>query len=164
MSGPSAMPDETDQVEIAVEQFLFFSFSQSKLPGYILPAIPPLVLLIAVGVQRRILISPVPSGRCVLIAVGITWIVMALSAVHWISRLPAAARDVPEKMILQVSIIAISGGIAIVVLGFRRGREALLLSFFLAALCVELAGARVCPERPVAHDSMHDLFLGRLVA
>ena len=70
---------------------------------------------------------------------------MALSAVHWVNRLPAAARDVPEKMILQVSIIAISGGIAIVVLGFRRGREALLLSFFLAALCVELAGARVLP-------------------
>src|SRR6201987_4333327 len=129
----------------AIFPFLFFSFSQSKLPGYILPAIPPLVLLIAVGVQRRILISPVPSARCVLIAVGITWNVMALSAVHWINRLPAAARDVPEKMILQVSIIAISGGIAIVVLGFRRGREALLLSFFLAALCVELTGARVLP-------------------
>jgi 4-amino-4-deoxy-L-arabinose transferase-like glycosyltransferase len=129
----------------AIFPFLFFSFSQSKLPGYILPAIPPLVLLIAVGVQRRILTSPVPSARCVMIAVGITWIVMALSAVHWADRLPAAARDVPEKMILQVSIIAISGGIAIVVLGFRRGREALLLSFFLAALCVELAGARVLP-------------------
>ena len=129
----------------AIFPFLFFSFSQSKLPGYVLPAIPPLALLITVGVQRRILTSSVPSARCVLIAVGVTWIVMALSAVHWVNRLPAAARDVPEKMILQISIIAISGGIAIVVLGFRRGREALLLSFFLAALCVEFAGARVLP-------------------
>jgi 4-amino-4-deoxy-L-arabinose transferase-like glycosyltransferase len=129
----------------AIFPFLFFSFSQSKLPGYILPAIPPLALMIAVGVQRRILISAFPSARYVLIAVGITWIVTALSAVHWINRLPAAASDVPEKMILQLSIIAISGGIAIVVLGVRRGREALLLSFFLAALCVELAGARVLP-------------------
>jgi 4-amino-4-deoxy-L-arabinose transferase-like glycosyltransferase len=129
----------------AIFPFLFFSFSQSKLPGYILPAIPPLALLISVGVQRRTLVSSVPSARCDLIAVGVTWIVMALSAVHWVNRLPTAARGVPEKMILQVSIIAISGGIAIVVLGFRRGREALLLSFFLAALCVELAGARVLP-------------------
>jgi hypothetical protein len=80
----------------------------------------------------------------VLIAVGVTWIVVALSA-HWVTRLPAAARDVQEKMILQTSIIAISGGIAIAVLGFRRGREAILLSFFLAALCVELAGFRVLP-------------------
>jgi 4-amino-4-deoxy-L-arabinose transferase-like glycosyltransferase len=125
--------------------FLFFSFSQSKLPGYILPAIPPLALLIAVGVQRRILMSSASSARCVLIAVGVTWIVLALSAVHWVNRLPSGARGVPEKMIWQVSIIAISGGIAMVVLGFRRGRDALLLSFFLAALCVELAGARVLP-------------------
>ena len=125
--------------------FLFFSFSQSKLPGYILPAIPPLALLIAVGVQRRILMSSASSARCVLIAIGVTWIVMAISAAHWVNRLPAAARVIPEKMILQVSIVAISGGIAIVVLGFRRGREVLLVSFFLAALCVELAGARVLP-------------------
>jgi 4-amino-4-deoxy-L-arabinose transferase-like glycosyltransferase len=136
----------------AIFPFLFFSFSQSKLPGYILPAIPPLALLIAAGLQRRILMLEVKapasflsSLRCVLIAVGVTWIVMALSAVHWVNRLPTTARDVPEKMILQISIIAISGGIAIVGLGFRRGREALLLSFFLAALCVELAGARVLP-------------------
>jgi len=128
----------------AIFPFLFFSFSQSKLPGYILPAIPPLALLIAVAVQRRVLTSPVSSARCVLIAVGVTWIVVALSA-HWVTRLPAAARDVQEKMILQTSIIAISGGIAIAVLGFRRGREAILLSFFLAALCVELAGFRVLP-------------------
>lgn len=129
----------------AIFPFLFFSFSQSKLPGYILPAIPPLALLIAVGVQRRILMSSVSSARCVLIAVGVTWIVLALSAVHWVSRLPTAARGLPEKIILLISIVAISGGIAIVVLGFRRGREALLLSFFLAALCIELAGARVLP-------------------
>jgi 4-amino-4-deoxy-L-arabinose transferase-like glycosyltransferase len=32
---------------------LFFSFSQSKLPGYILPAIPPAVLLMARSLQRQ---------------------------------------------------------------------------------------------------------------
>lgn len=32
---------------------LFFSFSQSKLPGYILPAIPPCTILIADWLQRR---------------------------------------------------------------------------------------------------------------
>lgn len=134
----------------AIFPFLFFSFSQSKLPGYILPAIPPLALLIAVGLQRRIL-SPksqpslVASAWCVLIAVGITWIVMALSAVHWTNRLPAAARDVAGRMILHTSILAVAGGIVIVVLALLRNRGALLLSFFMAALCVELAGARVLP-------------------
>ena len=35
--------------------FCFLAFSQSKLPGYILPAIRPLALLIAIGLQRRVL-------------------------------------------------------------------------------------------------------------
>jgi 4-amino-4-deoxy-L-arabinose transferase-like glycosyltransferase len=134
----------------AIFPFLFFSFSQSKLPGYILPAIPPLCLLIAVGLQRRILApqsrpSLVASAWCVLIAVGITWMVMALSAIHRVNRLPAAARDVPGRMILNASIFAIAGGLVIVVLALLRNRGALLLSFFMAALCVELAGARVLP-------------------
>ena len=133
----------------AISPFLFFSFSQSKLPGYILPAIPPLCLLIAVGLQRRALAlkpqaSLVASAWCVL-AVGITWIVMALSTVHWIDRLPAVARDVSGRMILHISIFAVAGGIVIVVLAFLRNRGALLLSFFMVALCVELAGARVLP-------------------
>ncbi len=134
----------------ALFPFIFFSFSQSKLPGYILPAIPPLALLIAVGLQHRILapkspVSLVASAWCILIAVGVTWIVMALSAVHWVNRLPAAARDVSGKMVWHISIIAIAGGIIIAALAVLRNRGALLLSFFLAVLCVELAGARVLP-------------------
>jgi 4-amino-4-deoxy-L-arabinose transferase-like glycosyltransferase len=34
--------------------FVFFSLSQSKLPGYILPAIPPAVLLLARSLERQI--------------------------------------------------------------------------------------------------------------
>ncbi len=37
----------------AVVPIAFFSLSHSKLPGYILPAIPPLVILAAVAVHRR---------------------------------------------------------------------------------------------------------------
>jgi len=134
----------------AISPFLFFSFSQSKLPGYILPAIPSLVLVIAVGLQRRILApksqpSRVASAWCALISVGITWIVMALSTVHWLNRLPAAARNVSGKMILQISILAVAGGIVIVVLALLRNRGALLFSLFMVALCVELAGSRVLP-------------------
>ena len=89
--------------------------------------------------------SLVASASCALIAVGITWIVMALSTVHWLNRLPSASRDVSGKMILQISIIAAAGGIVIVVLALLRNRGALLLSLFMVALCVELAGARVLP-------------------
>jgi 4-amino-4-deoxy-L-arabinose transferase-like glycosyltransferase len=145
----------------AMFPFLFFSFSQSKLPGYVLPAIPPLALLAAVGLERRVLEQKSPasfgsSARCVLVAIGISWIVMALSATRWVHRLPAAARDVSGKMILQISIITIVGGVAIALLGFLRNRSAFLLSFFLVALCVELAGARVLPALdPVISTRFH---------
>jgi len=134
----------------AVFPLLFFSFSQSKLPGYILPAFPPLALLTAVGLQRRIsaqksAVPLDPIARWVLAAIGVTWIALALSAAHWVNRLPAAARDVTEKMISHISIIVIAGGIVIAALGFLRNRGALLLSFFLVAFCVEIAGARILP-------------------
>ena len=37
-----------------IAPLLFFSFSESKLPGYILPAVPPLVLLLAATLSRRL--------------------------------------------------------------------------------------------------------------
>ena len=38
----------------AIFPIVFFSFSQSKLPGYILPVVPPLALLCGVALERRI--------------------------------------------------------------------------------------------------------------
>ncbi len=66
---------------------LFFSFSQSKLPGYILPAIPPFALLCAVALARGF-----QNGRrtALLLGVGtgVTWIALALFGWHFIRRLP----------------------------------------------------------------------------
>jgi len=69
---------------------LFFSFSKSKLPGYILPTIPPLVLLMARGLARWSKSSP---GLCrgLLIAVGATFLVLAASTPFWLKKLPAGA-------------------------------------------------------------------------
>ena len=142
----------------AVFPFLFFSFSQSKLPGYILPAIPPLALLIAVGLQRRIrrlnrsLHSLLRRRSWSLIAVGDHWIVMALSAVHWTNRLPAAARDVAGRMILHASIARGRGR--------DRDRRASLYSESVAHCCFHslwsrfwsnCAGARVLPALDPYH-------------
>jgi len=132
---------------------LFFSFSQSKLPGYILPAIPPLALLIAVALERRVLaasmaslhFSSISSDRWALSGIGITWIVIALSAARWVHRLPETARENPGKMISYIAYAAVAVGAAIAVLGFLRKRSAMLLSLFLVAFWVEVVGARVLP-------------------
>lgn len=54
----------------AIFPVLFFSFSQSKLPGYILPAVAPLALLGGVALEREI--SASRSGR--------PWILVAVAA------------------------------------------------------------------------------------
>ena len=55
---------------------LFFSASQSKLPGYILPCIPALALLFAVGLDRWIAQTKWPT-RYLLAAAGLTlWLIL----------------------------------------------------------------------------------------
>jgi 4-amino-4-deoxy-L-arabinose transferase-like glycosyltransferase len=131
----------------------FFSFSQSKLPGYILPAIPPLALLIGIGICRSVL-SPTSRAanapadafpRSVLPALGVTWIALCLSAAHWVNRLPEGARDVPGKTILDGAMIGAGVGIVIAALGLRRRRGAMLLTIFMVMISVEAVGRRVLP-------------------
>jgi 4-amino-4-deoxy-L-arabinose transferase-like glycosyltransferase len=104
--------------------FLFFSASQSKLPGYILPAVPPLVLLLV----RTITKDPDPAalpGRPRLL-----WVALTLAAVGFslmfrdffnaggqssanLLRMPGLAATL---MLLGVSLLI--GGLAVA--GFSR--------------------------------------------
>lgn len=138
----------------AVFPFLFFSFSQSKLPGYILPAIAPLALVISVGLQRRVLTRESSaargalddaSARGVLAAIGVTWIALGISAAVWAHRLPEAAREAPGMTITHAAIAGIVAGIAIATLGLLRNRGAILCSFLMVMLLVEISGARILP-------------------
>jgi 4-amino-4-deoxy-L-arabinose transferase-like glycosyltransferase len=134
----------------AVFPFLFFSFSQSKLPGYILPAIPPLALMIAIGFRRAAPSPTVPepqktSARWINFTIGTTLIVLALSAVLWMKRLPPGVREVSGRAILLGVIVAIVGGIGITVMGLLRMPSGVVLTFFVMALLVEITGAGVLP-------------------
>jgi 4-amino-4-deoxy-L-arabinose transferase-like glycosyltransferase len=134
----------------AIFPFLFFSFSQSKLPGYILPAIPPMALLVAIGFHRSSQ-SPATfewkkeSARWVNFTIGITWIVLGLSAVLWMKRLPPGVREISSRALLLGVIVAIVGGVAITVMGLLRMPSGVVLTFFVMALLVEISGASVLP-------------------
>jgi 4-amino-4-deoxy-L-arabinose transferase-like glycosyltransferase len=128
----------------AVFPVLFFSFSQSKLPGYILPAIPPLALLLAVTCKRSTN-SDSGSSRGITSGLAVTWAGMGLSAGIFIHRLPPGAQDALGPMIITCATFAIAGGIAIKMLSLFDRRGALLISALLVALLVELAGARILP-------------------
>jgi 4-amino-4-deoxy-L-arabinose transferase-like glycosyltransferase len=112
---------------------IFFSFSQSKLPGYVLPSLPPLALLVA-----SFLAAGAEAGswsaRWLLAGVGLSWVALALSTGYWFRRLPAewlAANYTP----ILAGVIAIAAvGISIAALSAgRKPRAALLLSSVLAA-------------------------------
>jgi len=134
----------------AIFPFSFFSFSQSKLPGYILPAIPPLALLIAVGLGRRVFArnasrSPESSAKWVMAAVGITWMLMTITAMHWINRVPSIAVFFSGTSILALMSAGILFGTIIAGLGVRRSRGTFWLSVLLVAALVELSGTFLLP-------------------
>lgn len=129
---------------------LFFSFSQSKLPGYILPAFPPLALLIAVGLGREI--SPAPrtepagsSSRWASVGIGLTWVVLSLFAIHFLKRLPHSVDDGAGRTILVMAAFGIVAGVAVALLGRLGNRAFLTLSLLMVAVFTEAAGLRVLP-------------------
>jgi 4-amino-4-deoxy-L-arabinose transferase-like glycosyltransferase len=128
----------------AIFPVLFFSFSQSKLPGYILPAVPPLALLVA-RAYAQITNRDSISARKIAIALGLTWVAMGVSAAVLIHRVPPGARPTIGLTIYICAVLAIAGGIAIAALRLRRSGGAILISALLVAILVELAGARILP-------------------
>lgn len=147
---------------------LFFSLSQSKLPGYILPAVAPLALVLAIVLAR---IEPENSAlnRGVTAALGFTWLAAGLSVTYWMRRLPAGARDAAGGTMYLCAALAIAGGVVLCALALLRLRRALIVSAVLVALLVEIAGARVLPSldpylsaRPHASLLRQDRRLDRL--
>jgi 4-amino-4-deoxy-L-arabinose transferase-like glycosyltransferase len=124
---------------------LFFSFSQSKLPSYILPAVPPLALLTAISLARLSARSS-SSLRWTLMLMGITWIALAVSAAHWTKRLPANALASSPHILIVPLVIVVAAGLAIFLMGVLRKADGMLLSVLCVTLIVETAGINVLPS------------------
>jgi len=125
---------------------LFFSFSKSKLPGYMLPAVLVLALLAARSAARMIVEK---SAYCswVLGAVGATFVVLAASAGYWLRRLPPEAGLGDPRRTLRWTATAVAGGLVVALLGvLRRPRLGVLLVAVLTAALVEAANRRVLPQ------------------
>jgi 4-amino-4-deoxy-L-arabinose transferase-like glycosyltransferase len=110
--------------------FLFFSVSQSKLPGYILPAVPPLFLLIARSVSR-----PADEHDLALrwftAWVGISFLIFSTVAAGWILR--PDREGLPGRNIMYLFLLgAAIGGLLIAALALSRKQAgAIVLSSLL---------------------------------
>ena len=97
--------------------FVFFSASQSKLPGYILPAVAPLVILLALAWE-------VPAGA---LRGRIAWAALALlltgpsalAAVVFSSRRALLSGGIEADLMLLAAVL-IAGGLAVACVSYLR--------------------------------------------
>ncbi len=107
----------------------FFSASKSKLPGYVLPTVFPLALLLSHSISTRIQ-KPSPGERWIGVASGAA--VLSVIAVAF-ARLPFTIDYSPAWPFFLVEPLAPLVAIAAIALGFR-GRTSLAL--IVSALCL----------------------------
>ena len=155
----------------AIFPIAFFSFSQSKLPGYILPAIPPLSLLCAVAIARA---ARTGSSACSGIArwLGLSLVSFGVAALVIAGRPPAALGGAAH-----VRTAALSFGFATLLLGIlfagpidsRRKHLAVPITLLFVASAVEFLNFAVLPSldwlysaRPYAELLHNDLRKDRL--
>jgi 4-amino-4-deoxy-L-arabinose transferase-like glycosyltransferase len=123
--------------------FLFFSASQSKLPGYILPAIPPLVLLLAravVGDES----SPVPLARDRLLLVAAALAALgAVAAIRSGANLPSPAAQQPLRLVGMALICG--AGIVVMAGAWRSLRQSAAMASLVISFAVGLAANHVLP-------------------
>jgi len=131
----------------AVFPLLFFSFSESKLPGYILPALAPLVLLMARSIDGVAAAEPAAGGKSpgrlgkwAIALVGVTWIALSAAAGHWLRRLPRTWDISHREIIMGVLAATAAVGVVVIVLGLLGrlrlavGASALAMGVLVAVL------------------------------
>jgi 4-amino-4-deoxy-L-arabinose transferase-like glycosyltransferase len=107
---------------------LFFSASKSKLAGYILPAVPPLLLLLAEAAARMRCRND-DAARGVGMGLGATWIALVVVAGVWLYRHSASSPLGQLPQLWYWIAAAATGGAAVATLGsIRRMTAALLLN------------------------------------
>ncbi len=164
----------------AIFPIIFFSFSDSKLPSYILPAIPAIALLLAISLSRLIGKRSALSSA-IFVALGLTWIGFAAGGLVWLHHLPGntavpldhaplanpgASANIP---IILCVVLAAAAGIAIIAFSSSRRRTAIWVSLLLVCVLIEIAGTSILPDldpyysaRTVGTMLRHDLYPGRL--
>jgi 4-amino-4-deoxy-L-arabinose transferase-like glycosyltransferase len=132
----------------AIWPVIFFSFSESKLPGYVLPSVPPLALLCSVALTHATSTRPSTARmdtKTIAAGVGVTWIALGIASLYWMRRLPAAARDSAGHGISTVAAVAVAGGVGVAALGILRKRVWVALALALVAVCTEGISVGVLP-------------------
>lgn len=130
----------------AIFPVLLFSFSESKLPGYVLPTIPPLSLLLARSITQAFE-EHGRSPQWALVGAGATYVALSLSLGHWLNRLPEESAPLLQGRILLWGGVTAAMGLLVATLGiWGRLRAAFVLAALVTAVLVEGIHLRVLPQ------------------
>jgi 4-amino-4-deoxy-L-arabinose transferase-like glycosyltransferase len=159
----------------AIFPVLFFSFSDSKLPSYVLPAIPPLTLICAVaGIrafhQNRAIALSIAVG------IGLTWIGLCIGAWAWARKISWGNLNdgYSPHAVAIVSWAAVGAAILLALLlavfGLRRRMEMVIgICALGVVLALETANVGILPKldpfysaRYHAQFMSHDLHPDRI--
>ena len=135
---------------------VFFSLSESKLPGYILPAIPPLLLLLA----RWVSISIDGKTQAALRVLGWTGISFLPLAIPLSLQIAWHSMDGFPYEYLLLGVAAFGFGLLTVIFTLKkRPREAFVFIVLLIACSIEIANFEILPgldpvisSRPLARE------------
>ena len=113
---------------------MFFSASESKLPGYALPAIPPLALLAAIALRGEREMEG--RGWWRMATVGVLWIATASILPVWLGRvrMPAETSAWLGPMVSQFELATVLAGAVVVLLAWRKMSGAAF-----AVMCLSVA-------------------------
>ena len=139
---------------------LFFSLSQSKLPGYVLPAIPPLALLSSVGAVR-VMDDRRFKTRVLFAGIGFAWFLLAMAAWRGMARISA---DAVESFHAAGTITVLAAfGIALVLVAasfYSPPERVIGLSVLAVALVVEVVSFTILPKlEPLFSARSHAAFM-----
>ena len=151
----------------AIFPVVFFSFSDSKLPSYILPAIPPLALLCAVAAVRAFQASRALSLE-IAAGIGATWIALAIGAWAFARKISWSAvfsNYSPYDVTIGGAVgIAAAVLFTLVLLFFAMGRKMGTVAGLCAlavVLTLEIANVEVLPSvDPLYSARYHAQFMG----
>ncbi|HKV27646.1 MAG TPA: glycosyltransferase family 39 protein [Candidatus Acidoferrales bacterium] len=133
----------------AIFPFIFFSFSQSKLPGYILPVFPPLALLMArsfacaIEWARR-------KTQWIGVATGMMSVALGVTGAIGFHRLPPYEPPYQQgvnHLALAALLIGVVTGVVIEFVSLvQKPWLVLAISALVSATLIEIAAIRVLPQ------------------
>jgi len=120
---------------------LFFSLSQSKLPGYILPAIPPLFLVLGQWVSSAMALKT----KSVLRVLGWTGGLFLLAAIPLAAAMIRGINKMQAGYVPAESVVFLFGIVVVALVLKSRPREALLFVTLFVIVTVAIANFALLP-------------------